>query len=582
MKILLILMGAVMGGSALWIRPARPDAHPQDIAVHASPSEAGIGRLVSLAPIRLLDNSEFKFDEGVTVIALTSATCPISKKLTDTTRRLARSWKSKGVRFVMVNPMASETKAEVQSQANGFGLPYARSTKLAELLGAKTTTEVFVLDKSQTLVYRGAIDDQYSIAATRPEPTHNYLEDALRAVTNGQSPAVSATVAPGCALALASTSNELKPTYHNRISRIIQDNCLRCHNRDGVAPFALETYAQVSERARMLEVITQSRRMPPWSAAPAPRPSKWSNDASLSDEDLAAIKDWAEAGAPEGDPKDAPQPRQWPKEWTIGKPDLVLQLPEAIAVKSDGVMDYQYVRIDPGFKEDKWVSAMQILPTDRSVVHHVLVFLVPPGQDYASDNRGLGGFFAGYVPGNDNQVVPAGLAKKVPAGTRFEFQIHYTPNGKATKDQLRMGLQFTDKEPERELRTIAVTTLLLSIPPYADNHKVVGRLPVLRDTEIYSFLPHMHVRGKAYRYEVQYPDGRTELLLDIPKYDFNWQLEYKLREPKFVPKGSRIIGTAWYDNSDKNPANPDPSKRVTWGEQTSDEMMLGYMSFAQR
>lgn len=536
---------------------------------------------ISLDRIKLLDGTDFPLTSK-TVICMTSATCPISKRLTDTTKRMAHEWAKKGVQFVMVNPMASEADAEVSAHAKSLGLPYAHNPNLATMLRAKTTTEVFVLDGQRRVVYRGAINDQYSIGATKPKPTKNYLTDALTALQTHATIKIAATDAPGCALSVGNAMDELKPTYHNRISRIIQDNCLRCHNRDGVAPFALETFAQVSERAKMIKGITQSKRMPPWSAAIERKPSRWANDASLSPEDLSTIKEWADAGAPEGDPKDAPKARTWPKEWTIGTPDLVLQLPEAIAVKSDGVMDYQYVRVDPGFKEDKWVGAMQILPTDRSVVHHVLVFLIPPGQNYASDNRGLSGFFAGYVPGNDNQIIPTGFAKKVPAGTRFEFQIHYTPNGRATKDQLRMGLKFLDKAPDRELRTVAVTTLLLNIPPHAENYQVVGSLPVLRDTEIYSFLPHMHVRGKAYRYELQTPDGRKETLLDIPKYDFNWQLEYKLKEPKFVPKGSHIIGTAWYDNSEHNPANPDPSQRVTWGEQTSDEMMLGYMSFAQK
>ncbi|MBL8059635.1 MAG: hypothetical protein JNK63_02840 [Chthonomonas sp.] len=581
MKFGLLLVGALVASSGLMWRSSQRQQLPNETPNVVEASQAGIGQLVPISSINLLDGSTMELSDGITVIAMTSATCPISQKLTETTKRLAKTYEGK-VRFVCVNPMSSESAKEVQSHAKHLGLPYAHDSRIAGTLGAKTTTEVFVLDRNRTLIYRGAIDDQYSIGAAKPVATSNFLDDAITAALVGREIPIKATEAPGCLLSLKTEVQELKPTYHNRISRIIQDNCLRCHNNDGVAPIKLETYAQVGDRARMIAAITKSRRMPPWSAAPESGPSKWANDASLSPDDLKAIADWAAAGAPEGNPKDAPTPRKWPKEWGIGKPDLVIQLPEAIPVKADGVMDYVYVRYDPKLTEDKWITASQILPTDRSVVHHVLVFPIPPGQEFASDNRGLAGFFAGYVPGNDTQIFPEGYAKKVPAGTRFEFQIHYTPNGKATKDQLRMGLKFAAKEPKREIRTAAVTTLMLSIPPHASNHKVVGRLPVMRDADLYSFLPHMHVRGKAYRYEVEYPDGKTELLLDIPKYDFNWQLEYKLKNPKFIPRGSRIIGTAWYDNSDDNPANPDPSRRVTWGEQTSDEMMLGYMMFSPR
>lgn len=551
----------------------------------------GIGRLVADLKITLLNKQGSTLSQlasgKILVICLTSATCPISQKYLETYRRIIKQWSNKGVQFLFVNPMESESAPEIKAQMARLSAPYALDPKhtLAQSIGATTTTEVFVLDPKRTLVYRGAVDDQYGFGYTRPNPSRQFLDDAISATLRGQVPEIQATSAPGCALNFPVVQSEPPQiTYHNRISRIIQSNCMTCHRTNGVGPFPLETYAQVKDKAAMIKFVTESKRMPPWFAAPEKghAESKWQNDRSLTESDLQALQTWVKSGMPEGNTADAPAPRTWPKEWTIGIPSQIVSLPNAIPVKADGVMDYVNVVVDPGLNEDKWVKAIQIIPTAKQVVHHVLVFIIPKGSNWSSDNGGLTGFFAGYVPGNDQQIYPIGMGKNLPAGSRFHFQIHYTPNGTATQDQMKMGLVYADKPPTTEIHTGAVTSLLLTIPPRAENHKVVARLPVPMDVVVYSFLPHMHVRGKAYRYEIEKPGGERELLLDIPRYDFNWQLEYKLRKPVTVEKGTRIIGTAWYDNSDKNPANPDPNRRVGWGEQTSDEMMLGYLTYSVR
>jgi hypothetical protein len=237
--------------------------------------------------------------------------------------------------------------------------------------------------------------------------------------------------------------------------------------------------------------------------------------------------------------------------------------------------------VPTNFGEDKWVTAMQIRPTARRVVHHVLVFIIKPGETSNRDEDGVLSYFAGYVPGNDTYVMPPGFAKKLPAGSRLQFQIHYTPNGVAAQDQVRLGMIFSKKPVEKEVKTFALSNTRIDIPPGDGNHSERSEVTLPFGAKVFSFMPHMHLRGKAFRYEAILPTGEKETLLDVPHYDFNWQLSYDLREPVLLPKGTKLIGTAWYDNSETNPANPNPRVHVYWGDQTFNEMMLGYLVYSK-
>jgi len=253
----------------------------------------------------------------------------------------------------------------------------------------------------------------------------------------------------------------------------------------------------------------------------------------------------------------------------------------AIAPSPDGI-PYQYFVVDPHLTEDKWVIASEIKAGAREVVHHALVHVITqedlPRIRQGGRDRAGSDFFAAYVPGNAMRSFPDGFAKLIPAGATLHFQIHYTPNGTVARDQTQLGLVFS-KEPPRHEVLVAAVSARLDIPPGAENHEVHGSIPVPFDARLLSFMPHMHVRGKGYRYELKLPTGETRALLEVPRYDFNWQLQYRLAQPVDAPAGSSILGTAWYDNSAKNPSNPDPTKRVRWGEQTDDEMMLGYFEY---
>jgi mono/diheme cytochrome c family protein len=551
-------------------------------------NEAGIGRLIPdlrLAPSRGKKQklSDLTKSSKATIIAITSTTCPVAKRYTPTLAALEKEFSSRNVRFIFINPIESDSAADIR--ALSLTGPYIHDTKhqLIAALGARSTAEVFVLDSARTLIYRGAIDDQYGLGYSRENPQHRYLSEALEAILADKTPALRATTAPGCALdVLPQKQASSSPiTYHARVSRIVQQNCVECHRNGGVAPFPLDTYSDLTSHAGMIRKQVEKTAMPPWFAAPLHNgPSPWANDRTLSPEDKADLLAWLSGSRAEGNPADAPLPLHFASTWQIGEPDAIIRIPKPIEVKATGIMPYQNVTVETDFAEDRWVQAIEVLPTARQVVHHALVHIIPKGADPSRRGRiqNGDGFFAAYVPGNNTLQFPEGFGKLIPAGATVRFQLHYTPNGAATNDQTAMGLIFSKTKPKHEVRVSAVASRL-EIPPGDPNFEVHGTLPVPFDAKLISFMPHMHLRGKSYRYELKLPNGDTRTLLDVPRYDFNWQLQYKLAQLIDAPAGSQILGTAFYDNSTNNPANPDPTARVKWGEQTYDEMMLGYVEY---
>ncbi len=558
------------------------------------PGDAGVGRRVADLPFVAVDGREGRL-AGFTgakalVIAFTGTGCPLARKYTPALARLEREYSPRGVRFLFVNPTAADPVGDIRAMLAEHGLsgPYVRDPAgvFPRALGAKTTTEMFVLDAARTVVFRGAFDDQHGLGYSREAPRRRFLADALDSVLAGVAPVIAATEAPGCVLETerAAAAAPAEPlTYHGRISRIIQASCVECHRPGGVGPFSLLTYDDVVSRAGMIRRQVARGAMPPWFAAPASEgePSHWRNDRSLSAEDKADLLAWLQGDRAPGDPAAAPLPRGFPDGWLIGKPDAVIELPRTVAVKADGVMPYQTLRVETTFTEDKWVQAYEVQPTAREVVHHVIVRVHPKGSRPA---RGEGeserdGYFAAYVPGNAHAVFPPGFAKRIPAGATVTFQMHYTPNGRATADRTRIGLVFAAEPPRHVIEVAGLANPRLRIPPGAENHAETASITLPFDATILGFMPHMHLRGKAARYETVLPDGTRRLLLDVPRYDFNWQLPYEFAEPPTLPRGSRLIYTAWYDNSVVNPANPDPSREVRWGPQTHDEMLLGFVEY---
>jgi mono/diheme cytochrome c family protein/thiol-disulfide isomerase/thioredoxin len=561
------------------------------------PSEHGVGGLVPDAAFVDLAGksgrlSDYKADRFL-VVATTSTSCPLSKKYLPTLIELSKRYHDQGIRVLLINPTATDGADDVRKAAAGFGerarYVHDKTGDLTRAVGLLSTTDVVVLDAARTVVYHGAVDDQYGFGYSLDQPKHRYLVQALDALLAGKRLEVAATAAPGCTLETTKSKGASGDvTYHNRISRIVQNQCIECHRDGGVAPFSLEKLDDVVAHAAMIRQVVERGTMPPWFAAPAAdgAASPWRGDRSLAAAEKADLLSWLAAGKPAGDPADAPLPRTFPKDWQIGKPDIVLQLPNPIAVKATGTMPYQNVVVETNFNEDKWIQALEVQPTAREVVHHVLVFVIAQegrqegeerGRDGIADERR--GFFAAYVPGTSYMVYPDGFAKKLPKGATLRFQMHYTPAGTATVDQTKLGLVFAKAPVEHEVQVVGLANPLLRIPAGDDNHPESATLRVPADVQLMGFLPHMHLRGKAFRYEATFPNGETRVLLDVPRYDFNWQLAYRLNDPLTIPAGTTLKATGWFDNSDKNPANPDAGKTVRWGPQTYDEMMLGYIEY---
>jgi mono/diheme cytochrome c family protein/peroxiredoxin len=574
--------------------PASPAAVPKVVHGPAlvNPGQLGVGR--QLDDITFTDTTGKKHQlstlaaggKGL-VIAYTSTTCPVSKRYRLSLTRHADELRERGISLLLVNPFVSESTEAIQQDAAELKLPYVHDTehRLTRHLNGRTTTEVFFIDSSRTLVYRGALDDQYGINYNLNAPRQRYLMDAVKAHAEGHLPLAAATEAPGCELEVKPASSAVVdagatgPTYHREISRILQQNCVECHHEGGLAPFSLDDPEEVLDRAKTIQRVITEGTMPPWFATPPAhgKDSPWSNDRSLSPTDRADLLKWV--SSPEkamGDVKDAPLPLSFNADgWRHGQPDLVVGFAKPHPVKAEGKMPYAHITADTGLTEDRWLQGYQVMPGVKEAVHHVLVFLVD-GKGGTQGQRD--GFFAAFVPGAGTEMFPAGFAKKVPAGTRLRFQMHYTPFGKAVEDDTRIGLYFADSPPRYEVHISSIGNRRFEIPAGAPNHEVTAERAVPADVTLMSFMPHMHVRGKAFRYELVEPSG-NKVLLDIPRYDFNWQLQYHLKQPLFLPRGSQLRAVAHYDNSPQNKANPDPTRPVRWGDQTDEEMMLGYIAY---
>jgi hypothetical protein len=393
-------------------------------------------------------------------------------------------------------------------------------------------------------------------------------------------------------ITLAASTDRI-PTYNRDVAPIIQENCQGCHRAGEIAPMSLMSYKEVRPYAAAIKEAVALKTMPPWFADQ--RYGHFQNDRSLSQHDIETLVAWARNGAPEGDPSDLGAPRQFVEGWNIKKPDLVLQMPAAFQVPASGTVEYQYILVPGKFDQDTWVQMAEVRPDNRAVLHHVIAFVRPPGSKWlASIKPGVpyvpkkdesdmrdAEFLVGYAPGLPPTQLPEGRAKKIKAGSDIIFQMHYTTNGQAGVDQTKIGLKFVDDADVKErVYTLAAANGKFAIPPGDPNYQADSEFEFGTDTRIVSFLPHMHLRGKDFEYKAVYPTGESQVLLSVPHYSFSWQLVYVPQGDVVVPKGTKIHCIAHYDNSVNNPHNPDATKKVTWGDQSWDEMMIGFFDVA--
>jgi len=394
-------------------------------------------------------------------------------------------------------------------------------------------------------------------------------------------------------------------TFHKHVEPILQANCQGCHRPDEAAPMSLLTYSDARPWAKSIKQAVLKRQMPPWFADASH--GHFANDRRLSASDIDTLVAWADAGAPEGDAADKPKPRTFAEGWAMGKPDAIVEMPIAYNVPASGTVDYTYFVVPTNFTEDRWIQSVEVRPGNRAVVHHIVVISRPPGMEYLPDakpgeayvpphhdgphrpdtGKGQIEFSAKspevvgvYVPGGVPYELQPGQARLVPKGSDLILQMHYTTNGKAGFDRSRVGFIFAKEPPRERVLNAFISNRNLHIPAGAADHAVTARVSLYADAQLLSLFPHMHVRGKSFEYRATYPSGETETLLAVPKYDFNWQLTYYLKEPKLLPKGTVIECIAHYDNSPNNAFNPDPKSDVYWGDQTWEEMLAGFFDVA--
>jgi hypothetical protein len=431
-------------------------------------------------------------------------------------------------------------------------------------------------------------------------------------------PVTSASQAPG----VPSTGL----TYSKDVAPILFKNCTACHRPGEIAPMSLLTYKDVRPYVRSIVARVTAGTMPPWHADPAT--GDFLNDRRLAPEEKETILRWAAAGAPEGDPADLPAPPKYVEGWTIGQPDAILTMLEDYPVPASGKVAYQYFEVPTNFSDDRWVQAFEVRPGNRTVVHHVIVYMRPPappdqaqperarepgrrpaplftfaeGMDIPAGQTGgpelpedqrpvpgpndrsrparLGPSIGAYVPGNSSRVYQPGTAARLVAGSTLVFQMHYSTSGAPTTDRTSIGFVFAKERPKTELRSAALINGSLHIPAGDPDYRVDAEMTINRDVTLWGMLPHTHVRGKRWTYEAELPDGRRETLLSVPKYDFEWQTDYIFRTPLKLPKGTKLHATAWYDNSPANKSNPDSTQEVWWGDQTWEEMMFTGLTFS--
>jgi hypothetical protein len=367
---------------------------------------------------------------------------------------------------------------------------------------------------------------------------------------------------------------------------------------DGIGPMPLETYDQAKRRAADIIRMVMPRKMPPWFADP--HFGHFANDPSLTPEQIAIFRSWSEGGAPAGDPRDAPPPRQFSGSWNISKPDQIVKMPVAVKIPTDGIVEYTYEIVHTGFTESKWVQLSQALPSSPQFVHHAVIYIRPPGSDWLR-NAPVGVPFTAaslndenlrhqahfttsdmllvYAPGSSPDSWSATMAKFIPAGSDLVFQIHYTTNGHAGADQTSVGIVFSKQPPTQRVITLQLTNDHFLIPPGAENFPVEVHGTMPNDCMLLSFFPHMHLRGKRFEYNIVRADKSTETLVRV-NYDFYWQLSYRLATPRFLKAGTELQAIGWFDNSTNNPHNPDPNAAVRWGDQTTNEMMVGFFDIA--
>jgi peroxiredoxin/mono/diheme cytochrome c family protein len=520
-------------------------------------------------------------DAKAIVIVTTMNGCPIARAMTPELKKLRDAYQAKGVEFLMLNSALQDGREQIAEEAKEFGLniPVLMDTNqlVGESLGVTRTAEVYIINpKTWQVVYRGPLDDRIDYGGAQKAKVTPFAANALDAVISGSGSVQQASMnTKGCLIDFperAKKAQHAKISYARDVAPILEQNCVGCHQPGSIGPFSMTSYEMVKGFSPMIREVLRTDRMPPYNADP--HVNKFSDNRNLKPSEIKTLVHWIEAGAPRGDGPDplAAVDRKAP-EWPLGKPDLILDVP-AYTIPATGVVDYQRPFIVNPLKEGRWIKASTVKVGARQGVHHILTGYmkdIPNGPAYETQ---WGSSVGGYAVGAESEIAPTNAGVYLPPGGAIGIQAHYTPFGKEAVDKSQIALYFYDKDetPDLVMRNSVIVDNTIVIPAGEARHKEVAYLKFPKDALLYSAFPHAHYRGYASDLWIEYPDGKKELLLALPKYDFNWQRHYTFAEPVKVPAGSRLIAHYTYDNSKRNPANPDPTKEIVWGDQSFEEM----------
>jgi peroxiredoxin len=519
----------------------------------------------------------------LTVVCFLGTECPLARLYGPRLNALSREYADRDVRFVGVNSNSQDSPKEVAEFCKEYGITFPivkdPGNKVADQFGARHMAEVYVLDGKLNIQYRGRVDDQYLPGVARVQASRQDLRTAIDELLAGKPVSVPRTETVGCSIGRVKTpvaSSEV--TFCKQVSRILNAHCVECHRPGEIGPFSLTDYDEIIGWGDTILETVDTGRMPPWNANP--EHGHFRNSRQMPEADKQLLRDWVKSGMPYGEKSDLPPAPEYSSGWQLSRePDLVLKMRDRpFHIPAAGTIEYQYFVVDPHFEEDRWVSASQVIPGSRQTVHHTIVFVRPPD---GSDVRGVG-YLTGYVPGQRSFSLPPGHARRVPAGSKFVFQMHYTPNGIEQDDLTQIGMTFIpESEVTHEVFTLIGIDQEFEIPANVSDFPVHGKVGwIPKRAELLAVVPHMHVRGKAFEVTALTQDGH-QMLLDVPRYDFNWQHVYEFSAPLKLDTVEQLEFTARFDNSKNNPANPDPSQTVYWGDQTWEEMAIAFFEVAE-
>jgi hypothetical protein len=534
---------------------------------------------------------------------------------------LQTKYKESGVVFFLINPGLQTDRAAVQADLGSVELPVLMDDAqlVSEMLGLTRLDEAIVYSpKSFEVLYRGPVSEQ--------------LEASIQQTLNGDSSELVSITTSGATIEYSNLAAHSDLSYEKDIAPIIAENCANCHREGGIAPFAMDSNLAVQGWSPMIREVVMTKRMPPGQIDNKVG-YKMKNEMNLSDDEMQKLVRWVNAGSVVAGESDPLAELVWPDtKWSLGEPDLIVSVPPQ-SIPATGVVDYMNIPIDLGLEEDVWIKGSEVVPGSPEVLHHIITSVISPGdktdfqqilmdainslpqeratavrtqlfQSMASGEAPdidrifrenpeidvglfLGGSdsnqgsIAGYAPGNSISLNPDGVGGLIKAGTQLNLQMHYTTSGKETTDATEIGIYFYEDGvvPNERMSGGVGNAFTLAIPPQSKDHEMELVTYVPEDAEIYTLMPHMHFRGKRMKFTAQYPDGSEEILLSVPAYSFNWQLAHELEEPLKVPAGTKIIANGAFDNSSQNTYNPDPNSEITWGEQSWEEMFMGFYSW---